>query len=157
MAAVQYVNASRIFEGNQIPAVSQLDLDIADGEFMVLVGPSGSGKSTALRMMAGLEDVDEGEIRIGGQDVSQKPPKDRDIAMVFQNYALYPHMTVAENMGFALKLQRVPKMNAMPKFVERPNCSIWRPTWTVSPRHSPAVNANASRWDERSSANRVFS
>ena len=109
MAAVQYVNASRIFEGNQIPAVSQLDLDIADGEFMVLVGPSGSGKSTALRMMAGLEDVDEGEIRIGGQDVSQKPPKDRDIAMVFQNYALYPHMTVAENMGFALKLQRVSK------------------------------------------------
>src|SRR6476660_676348 len=109
MAAVQYVNASRIFERNQIPAVKQLDLDIADGEFMVLVGPSGSGKSTALRMMAGLEDVDEGEIRIGGQDVSQKPPKDRDIAMVFQNYALYPHMTVAENMGFALKLQRVSK------------------------------------------------
>jgi len=109
MAAVQYVNASRIFQGNQIPAVNQLDLDIADGEFMVLVGPSGSGKSTALRMMAGLEDVDEGEIRIGGQDVSQKPPKDRDIAMVFQNYALYPHMTVAENMGFALKLQRVSK------------------------------------------------
>ena len=109
MAAVQYVNASRIFEGNQIPAVNQLDLDIADGEFMVLVGPSGSGKSTALRMMAGLEDVDEGEIRIGGQDVSQKPPKDRDIAMVFQNYALYPHMTVAENMGFALKLQGVSK------------------------------------------------
>src|SRR6185503_8787493 len=109
MVAVQYVNASRIFEGNQIPAVNQLDLDIADGEFMVLVGPSGSGKSTALRMMAGLEDVDEGEIRIGGQDVSQKPPKDRDIAMVFQNYALYPHMTVAENMGFALKLQRVSK------------------------------------------------
>src|ERR1700750_1333725 len=109
MAAVQYVNASRIFEGNQIPAVNQMDLDIADGEFMVLVGPSGSGKSTALRMMAGLEDVDEGEIRIGGQDVSQKPPKDRDIAMVFQNYALYPHMTVAENMGFALKLQRVSK------------------------------------------------
>ncbi|AGB24097.1 carbohydrate ABC transporter ATP-binding protein, CUT1 family [Mycobacterium sp. JS623] len=109
MAAVQYVNASRIFEGNPIPAVNELDLDIADGEFMVLVGPSGSGKSTALRMIAGLEDVDEGEIRIGGQDVSQKPPKDRDIAMVFQNYALYPHMTVAENMGFALKLQRVSK------------------------------------------------
>src|SRR6202048_2157321 len=109
MAAVQDVNASRSFEGNQIPAVNQLDLDIAHGEFMVLVGPSGSGKSTALRMMAGLEDVDEGEIRIGGQDVSQKPPKDRDIAMVFQNYALYPHMTVAENMGFALKLQRVSK------------------------------------------------
>src|SRR6201989_1176590 len=109
MAAVQYVNASRIFEGNQIPAVNQWDLDIADGEFMVLVGPSGSGKSTALRMLAGLEDVDEGEIRIGGSDVSNRPPKDRDIAMVFQNYALYPNMSVGENMGFALKLRGVGK------------------------------------------------
>jgi multiple sugar transport system ATP-binding protein len=89
--------------------VNRLNLDVADGEFVVLVGPSGSGKSTALRMLAGLEDVDQGEIRIGGVDVSQKPPKDRDIAMVFQNYALYPHMSVAENMGFALKLKGVSK------------------------------------------------
>jgi multiple sugar transport system ATP-binding protein len=109
MAAVEYVAASRIYPGNPIPAVNRLDLQIADGEFMVLVGPSGSGKSTALRMLAGLEDVNEGEIRIGGVDVSQKPPKDRDIAMVFQNYALYPHMSVAENMGFALKLKGVSK------------------------------------------------
>src|SRR5689334_13398615 len=109
MAEVQYVGASRIYPGNPVPAVNHLDLDITDGEFMVLVGPSGSGKSTALRMLAGLEDVDEGEIRIGGVDVSQKPPKDRDIAMVFQNYALYPHMSVAENMGFALKLKGVSK------------------------------------------------
>ena len=105
MAEVKYVEASRIYPGNPVPAVNKLNLDIADGEFMVLVGPSGSGKSTALRMLAGLEDVDQGEIRIGGRDVSNMPPKDRDIAMVFQNYALYPHMTVAENMGFALKLQ----------------------------------------------------
>ncbi len=109
MAAVQYVGATRLYPGNPVPAVNKLDLDIADGEFMVLVGPSGSGKSTALRMLAGLEDVNEGEIRIGGTDVSQKPPKDRDIAMVFQNYALYPHMSVAENMGFALKLKGVSK------------------------------------------------
>jgi multiple sugar transport system ATP-binding protein len=109
MAEVQYVGASRIYPGNPVPAVNSLDLDIADGEFMVLVGPSGSGKSTALRMLAGLEDVDHGEIRISGKDVSNKPPKDRDIAMVFQNYALYPHMTVAENMGFALKLKGVSK------------------------------------------------
>ena len=109
MAEVHYVGASRIYEGNSIPAVKSLDLDVADGEFMVLVGPSGSGKSTALRMLAGLEDVDEGEIRIGGVNVSNKPPKDRDIAMVFQNYALYPHMTVAENMGFALKLKGISK------------------------------------------------
>ena len=109
MAEVAYVNASRIYPGNPLPAVSDLSLEIPDGEFMVLVGPSGSGKSTALRMLAGLEDIDAGEVRIGGQDVSTRPPKDRDIAMVFQNYALYPHMTVAENMGFALKLKKVPR------------------------------------------------
>jgi multiple sugar transport system ATP-binding protein len=109
MAEVQFVEASRIYPNNPVPAVNKLNLDVADGEFVVLVGPSGSGKSTALRMLAGLEDVDQGEIRIGGVDVSQKPPKDRDIAMVFQNYALYPHMSVAENMGFALKLKGVSK------------------------------------------------
>ncbi|SDX71256.1 carbohydrate ABC transporter ATP-binding protein, CUT1 family (TC 3.A.1.1.-) [Modestobacter sp. DSM 44400] len=104
MSTVTYAGASRLYPGNDAPAVDKLDLDIADGEFLVLVGPSGSGKSTALRMLAGLEDVDEGEIRIDGQDVSDAAPKDRDIAMVFQNYALYPHMTVGDNMGFALKL-----------------------------------------------------
>ena len=110
MAEVQYVEASRIYPGNPpVKAVKNLNLDIADGEFLVLVGPSGCGKSTALRMLAGLEDVDEGEIRISGKDVSRRPPKDRDIAMVFQNYALYPHMTVADNMGFALKLAGVSK------------------------------------------------
>jgi multiple sugar transport system ATP-binding protein len=86
-----------------------LGLDVADGEFLVLVGPSGSGKTTALRMLAGLEDVDEGAITIGGDDVTKVPPKARDIAMVFQSYALYPQMTVAENMGFALKLRKTPK------------------------------------------------
>ena len=110
MAEVQYVEASRIYPGNPpVKAVKNLNLDVADGEFMVLVGPSGCGKSTALRMLAGLEDVDQGEIRISGKDVSNKPPKDRDIAMVFQNYALYPHMSVADNMGFALKLKGVNK------------------------------------------------
>jgi multiple sugar transport system ATP-binding protein len=85
-------------------AVKDLDLDISDGEFMILVGPSGCGKSTALRMIAGLEDISRGEVKIGGETVNDRSPKDRDIAMVFQNYALYPHMTVRENMGFALKL-----------------------------------------------------
>ncbi len=85
-------------------AVKDMDLDIADGEFMILVGPSGCGKSTALRMIAGLEDISSGELKIGGETVNDRSPKDRDIAMVFQNYALYPHMTVRENMGFALKL-----------------------------------------------------
>jgi multiple sugar transport system ATP-binding protein len=90
-------------------AVKDMELDIRDGEFMILVGPSGCGKSTALRMMAGLEDITEGELRIGGERVNDLEPRDRDIAMVFQNYALYPHMTVRENMGFALKLAKTPK------------------------------------------------
>src|SRR5436190_15322437 len=90
-------------------AVRDMNLEIADGEFVILVGPSGCGKSTALRMIAGLEDISEGELRIGGDVVNDLSPKDRDIAMVFQSYALYPHMTVRENMGFALKLAKVPK------------------------------------------------
>ncbi|KQS66602.1 ABC transporter ATP-binding protein [Modestobacter sp. Leaf380] len=109
MSTVEYVKASRLYPGNPVPAVDELSLEIADGEFLVLVGPSGSGKSTALRMLAGLEEVTSGEIRIDGVDVSDASPKDRDIAMVFQSYALYPHMTVGENMGFALRLAGVGK------------------------------------------------
>jgi multiple sugar transport system ATP-binding protein len=109
MATVTYAKASRIYPGSTRPAVNQLDLQIADGEFLVLVGPSGCGKSTSLRMLAGLEEIDEGAIFIDDVDVTNVPPKARDIAMVFQNYALYPHMTVADNMGFALKMA---KMNA---------------------------------------------
>jgi multiple sugar transport system ATP-binding protein len=109
MATVAYDHASRIYAGSERPAVDELTLDIEEGEFLVLVGPSGSGKSTALRMLAGLEDVDRGRILIGGNDVTNLPPKSRDIAMVFQNYALYPHMTVYENMAFALKLRHTSK------------------------------------------------
>ena len=109
MAAVKYKSASRIYTKGARPAVDALDLDIRDGEFMVLVGPSGSGKTTALRMLAGLEPLDGGAVEIGDRDVTWVPPKDRDIAMVFQNYALYPQKTVAENMGFALKMAHVPR------------------------------------------------
>jgi multiple sugar transport system ATP-binding protein len=109
MATVSYADASRVYTKGAPPALDALNLDIKDGEFMVLVGPSGSGKTTALRMLAGLEPVDGGRIEVAGADVSATAPKDRDIAMVFQNYALYPGKTVAENMGFALKMQRVPK------------------------------------------------
>ena len=109
MATVTYDKASRLFPGSERPAVNELELDISDGEFLVLVGPSGCGKSTALRMLAGLEEVTSGSIRISDRDVTHIPPKDRDIAMVFQNYALYPHMTVADNMGFALKIAGVKK------------------------------------------------
>jgi multiple sugar transport system ATP-binding protein len=107
MASITYKNASCIYPGSDKLAVDSLNLDIQDGEFVVLVGPSGSGKSTALRMLAGLEDIDEGSVEIGGKNMTGVPSKDRDIAMVFQNYALYPNKTVAENMGFALKLRGV--------------------------------------------------
>ena len=109
MAGVVYQDASCVYPGAERPAVDKLNLEIADGEFLVLVGPSGCGKSTSLRMLAGLEEVSSGGIFIGDRDVTHLPPKDRDIAMVFQNYALYPHMTVAENMGFALKIAKVDK------------------------------------------------
>jgi multiple sugar transport system ATP-binding protein len=118
VAEVRYVDATCQYAGHPVPAVAALNLDIKDGEFMVLVGPSGSGKSTALRMLAGLEQLTSGEVQIGGRDVSQEPPKERDIAMVFQNYALYPHMSVAENMGFALKLKGMPKADRMVKVRE---------------------------------------
>ena len=108
MVAIAYRNASCLYAGADTLAVDALSLDIDDGEFVVLVGPSGSGKSTALRMLAGLEAIDEGSIEIGGTDVTGLASKDRDIAMVFQNYALYPNKTVAENMGFALKMRGVP-------------------------------------------------
>ncbi|SFD84876.1 ABC transporter ATP-binding protein [Blastococcus tunisiensis] len=109
MATITYDHATLVYPGATRPAVDALDLEIADGEFLVLVGPSGCGKSTSLRMLAGLEEVTDGSIRIGDRDVTHLPPKDRDIAMVFQNYALYPHMTVADNMGFALKIAGMPK------------------------------------------------
>ncbi|GAA1242215.1 diacetylchitobiose ABC transporter ATP-binding protein MsiK [Prauserella halophila] len=119
MAQVAYAGASRIYPGaHSVRAVDGLDLCAGDGEFLVLVGPSGSGKSTALRMAAGLEDVDEGTIAIGDRDVTQLPPKDRDIAMVFQSYALYPHMSVRENMAFSLKLRGMSKADVRVKVEE---------------------------------------
>jgi multiple sugar transport system ATP-binding protein len=105
---VSLENVNKVYE-NGFHAVKDMSLSIADGEFMVLVGPSGCGKTTALRMVAGLEDITSGILRIGGKEVNDETPKERDIAMVFQNYALYPHMTVAENIGFALKLRKTPK------------------------------------------------
>src|SRR5450432_1684795 len=109
MATVTFAGATRIYPKTKRKAVNQLDLEIRDGEFLVLVGPSGCGKTTSLRMLAGLEEVDEGAILIDDENVVNLAPQNRDIAMVFQNYALYPHMSVAENMGFALKIARLPK------------------------------------------------
>jgi len=118
VASVEYEEATRLYPGTPQPAVNNLNLAIADGELLVLVGPSGSGKSTALRMLAGLEPLDSGRILIGGNDVSHTRPRDRDIAMVFQNYALYPNLDVSQNMGFALKQKGVPKDERMTRVRE---------------------------------------
>ena len=109
MATVTFDQITRVYPKSAKPAVDRLSLEVGDGEFLVLVGPSGCGKTTSLRMLAGLEHVDEGAIWIDDRDVVKLAPRDRDIAMVFQNYALYPHMNVAQNMGFALRLAKVPK------------------------------------------------
>src|SRR6201985_2624136 len=108
MAPITLDHITKRYPDGQL-AVNDINLDIADGEFVILVGPSGCGKSTTLNMIAGLEDISSGELLIGGQVVNQKSPKDRDIAMVFQSYALYPHMTVRQNMGFALKRAKTPQ------------------------------------------------
>jgi multiple sugar transport system ATP-binding protein len=117
MATVSLEQVNKVYS-NGFHAVQDLDLDVRDGEFMVLVGPSGCGKTTALRMVAGLEDISSGTLRIGGKPVNDVTPKDRDIAMVFQNYALYPHMTVSENIGFALTMRKMPKPTIQAKVKE---------------------------------------
>jgi multiple sugar transport system ATP-binding protein len=135
MTSVRYDHASRTYEGTEVPAVDSLDLEIGDGELLVLVGPSGSGKSTALRMLAGLEPLDGGAIYIGDRDVSNVRPRDRDIAMVFQNYALYPQLSVAENMGFALKQAKVPKAERTARVREAARVLDLEPYLDRKPRH----------------------
>jgi multiple sugar transport system ATP-binding protein len=135
MTAVRYDHATRTYEGTDAAAVDSLDLRIGDGELLVLVGPSGSGKSTALRMLAGLEPLDGGSIHIGDRDVSNVRPRDRDIAMVFQNYALYPQLSVAENMGFALKQQKVPKEERTARVREAARVLDLEPYLDRKPKH----------------------
>jgi multiple sugar transport system ATP-binding protein len=108
VAQIELVHLSKVYAGDVI-AVRDLNLEVAEGEFVVLVGPSGCGKTTALRMIAGLEEISSGEIRIGGKVVNDLAPRDRDIAMVFQTYALYPHKTVYDNLAFGLRMRKVPK------------------------------------------------
>jgi len=135
LTAVRYENATRTYEGTDVPAVEKLNLDVGDGELLVLVGPSGSGKSTALRMLAGLEPLDDGAILIGERDVSNVRPRDRDIAMVFQNYALYPQLTVAANMGFALKQHGVPKEERIKRVRETARILDLEPYLDRKPKH----------------------
>src|SRR5919201_2139609 len=135
MSAVRYEDATRTYEGTDIPAVDDLNLSIGDGELIVLVGPSGSGKSTALRMLAGLEPLDAGAVYIGERDVSNVRPRDRDIAMVFQNYALYPQLNVAENLGFALKQHGVAKQERAIRVRETARILDLEPFLDRKPKH----------------------
>jgi hypothetical protein len=149
MASVTYDQAERLYPGSERPAVQDFSLQIDDGEFIVLVGPSGCGKSTSLRMLAGLEEVTSGRVLIGDRDVTHVPPKDRDIAMVFQNYALYPHMSVAENMAFSLKMAKVSREEGMLGSRRLPGSSTSRSISTASPKPFPAASGSASRWGVR--------
>ena len=127
---------------NGYEAVKDFNLEIEDKEFIIFVGPSGCGKSTTLRMIAGLEDITGGELYIGDTKMNDVDPKDRDIAMVFQNYALYPHMTVYDNMAFGLKLRKVPKDRLIRWFVKPLRFLIWSHCWIVSRRHCQVVSVS---------------
>ena len=152
MATVELDHLNKLYD-NGFHAVKDLSIDVADGEFLVLVGPSGCGKSTALRMVAGLEDISNGELRIGGRRVNDVEPQGRDIAMVFQSYALYPHMSVRDNIATASSCGRCrrtemkARINKAAEMLELTRCS------TASPSSSPAVSGSAWRWAARSCAN----
>src|SRR3954462_8802960 len=166
MATVRFEEAQRWYPGADKPAVPGISLEIGDAEFMVLVGPSGCGKSTTLRMLAGLEEVNKGKIYIGDREITTVPPKDRDIAMVFQNYALYPHMTVADNMGFALKMAKVPseerkkrvqeaaRILGLEEYLERKPKAL---SGGQRPSPPPVPSAGASPWAGQSSGRRSCS
>ena len=153
MAKIVLDGVTKVF-GNDVVAVDDVSLDIGDGEFMVLVGPSGCGKSTILRILAGLEEVTAGEVFIDERQVTDLPPKDRDIAMVFQNYALYPHMTVEQNIGFGLKLRKTPADERDRASTTSPRSSASTGCSNASRPSSPAVSGSGSRWAARWFANR---
>ena len=156
MAGIRFSGVTKQFDDGTV-AVDDLDLEINDGEFMIFVGPSGCGKTTALRMVAGLEHPTAGEILIGGKVVNDLDPVDRDIAMVFQNYALYPHMTVRDNIGFPLKMQKLDKEERRRRIRTRPSCSASTSCSSASPARSRAASGSGWRWAARSSATRRHS
>ena len=153
MAEIQFVHVSKVYGDDRL-AVRDLNLTIAEGEFVVLVGPSGCGKTTALRMVAGLEEITAGEIRIGERVVNDLAPRDRDVAMVFQNYALYPHKTVYENLAFGLRMRKVPKDEQRRRVEEIARILGLQTCSTAGPPSFPADSASASRWAARSCASR---
>jgi len=154
MAEIVLDRVSKVYSGG-VKGVDDLSLEISDGEFMVLVGPSGCGKSTALRSIAGLEEITSGTISIGGRVVNNLPPKDRDIAMVFQNYALYPHMTVEQNLAFGLQQRKTPKAEISRRVTEVAGCWASASTSSASPPRCPAGSGSGSRWAGRSSGSRA--
>ena len=152
MAVVAFRGVSKVYPGGA-RAVSDMDLEIGDGEFVVLVGPSGCGKTTALRMLAGLETITEGTIRIGDKVVNHMAPRDRDIAMVFQNYALYPHLKVYDNIAFGLRLaQGLEGRDRQDGCGTRRRSSVSRTSSTASRAPSPAASASGSPWGAPSCA-----
>ena len=152
MASVTIGQVQKYF--GQTHIIKGVSVDIADGEFCVLVGPSGCGKSTLLRMIAGLEEISGGEVKIGAKVVNDMPPKERDIAMVFQNYALYPHMTVRANMAFSLMLAKKDKATIEVASAKRPTFSVCVRCWTVTRASYPAASASVWRWAAPSCATR---
>ncbi len=146
MASIDINEVSKIYDKGGAKAVDSVDIQIEDGEFIVLVGPSGCGKSTLLRMVAGLEAISQGTISIGDRVVNEVEPADRDIAMVFQNYALYPHMTVFDNLAYGLKNRGTPKPRSPPAWRKLPGCWRSRNISTASRARCPADNASASPW-----------
>ena len=152
MAGIEMKNIVKKY-GDGFPAVNDVSIDVADGEFMILVGPSGCGKSTLLRMIVGLEDITDGDMMIGGKQVNDLAPRDRNLAMVFQNYALYPHLTVYENIAFPLRLADKPRTPRSTRRCARPRRpSSSTSTSSASRATCPAVSASAWRWVARSSA-----
>lgn len=157
MAGVRLEHIFKKYPGADKATVIDVNLDIADKEFLVLVGPSGCGKSTTLRMIAGLEEITEGKLYIGDRVVNDVAPKDRDIAMVFQSYALYPHMNVYQNMAFGLKLRKVKKKKSTNVYARQQEFSISSTCLTANRRLSPVVSVNGLPWDAQLSAIRKSS
>ena len=148
MASLEFDSVSKVYNAT-VWAVRDLTVTVHDGEFLVLVGPSGCGKTTALRMLAGFEAVTAGDIRIGGQRVNDVAPRDRDIAMVFQNYALYPHMNVYDNIGYGLRVRRMPKAERAARIERVAAMLALTDELKRKPSQLSAANASASQWDGR--------